>query len=193
MVMSMVRAAIFHYGRWLGNGDRPLREVTAVLGASPEERVLDVGCGTGGFCRAVAGDYVGIDVDPDYIAFARWRWRSPRRRFEQTLLDALDPAQAFDKAMLINCLHHLSDGDATSVLERLRQLVRRRLVVVDGDLEAANRLQLALFALDRGDFFRSRAVQRDLLGRYFRIAHEGRFWNSIRTTVQTLFVCEPQP
>jgi SAM-dependent methyltransferase len=189
----MLRAALFHYGRWLGNGDRALREVAAALAATPDERVVDIGCGTGGFCRAVPGRYVGIDVDPDYVAFARHRWGSVRRRFERVALADLDAGPGFDKAMLINCLHHLSDAEATAVLGRLREVVRRRLVVLDADPEDANRLQAALLALDRGDFIRSRAAQRVLLEEHFRITHEGRFPNTPHTLVQALFVCEPRP
>lgn len=190
---SLLRAAVFHYGRWLGNGDRALREVAQVLAAGPDERVLDVGCGTGGFCRAVPGWYVGIDIDAAYIAFARWRWQSPRRRFEQVRLEDLDPDGGFDKALLINCLHHLPDGEAVALLGRLRELVRRRLVVVDADPDDANWLQAVLLALDRGDFIRTRSAQRALLAEHFTIQAEGRFPNTPRTLIQTLFVCEPRP
>lgn len=123
---SLLRGAIFHYARLLGNGTRTLREVTAALGATPAERVLDFGCGSGGFCLAVTGEYVGIDLSPSYIAFARWRWGSPHRRFEMTELAALDPGIGFDAAMMINALHHLSDCEARAVLARLAQIVRRR-------------------------------------------------------------------
>jgi cyclopropane fatty-acyl-phospholipid synthase-like methyltransferase len=189
----MLRAALFHYGRWIGNGDRALREVAAALAATPDERVIDVGCGTGGFCRAVPGRYLGIDVDRDYVAFARRRWGSTRRHFELTPLADLDVGPGFDKAMLINCVHHLSDAEATAVLGRLREVVHRRLVVLDAAPEDANRLQAALLALDRGDFIRSCAAQRVLLERHFRITQEGRFPNTPHTLVQALFVCEPRP
>lgn len=193
MGSRMLRAALFHYGRRLGNGDRALREVTAALAATSDERVLDLGCGTGGFCRAVPGQYVGIDVDPDYVDFAKRRWASPRRRFEVATLDALDPGPGFDRAMLIACLHHLSDEEVATTLARLRAVVRRRLVVVDADPENANWLQAALLALDRGDFIRPASVQRALLETHFVVTHERRFPNTPRTLIHTLFVSEPKP
>jgi 2-polyprenyl-3-methyl-5-hydroxy-6-metoxy-1,4-benzoquinol methylase len=193
MQSRWLRAALFHYGRWLGNGDRALREVKAALAATPHERVLDMGCGTGGFCRAVPGEYLGIDVDADYIDFARRRWASSRRRFEHTTLDALDTGPGFDKAMLIACLHHLSDAEVDATLAHLRGVVRRRLVVLDADPEDANWLQATLLALDRGHFIRPAAVQRALLERYFAVTCERRFPNTPRTLVHTLFVCEPRP
>jgi SAM-dependent methyltransferase len=190
MRANLLRAMLFHYGRALGNGRRALRELAAALAPTPEERVLDVGCGTGGFCRAVPGLYVGIDIDPDYIAFARWRWGGRSRRFERVALEGLDPAEHFDKAMLVSCLHHLSDAEADATLARLARLLRRRLVVIDLDPDSSNWLQSLFLAMDRGHFIRPRAVQRALLERHFRVAREGRFLNTPRTAVLTLFVCE---
>jgi SAM-dependent methyltransferase len=186
----LVRGALFHYGRLLGNGYRALREVAAALEAAPDESVLDLGCGTGGFCHAVPGDYVGIDLDPGYVAFARWRWGNARRRFE--VVDVADlEGQRFDKAMMVNCLHHLSDAQARAALARLTRLVRRHLVVVDADPEPSNRLQAFLLSYDRGGFVRPRAAQRALLAEHFRVVGERQFRNTPRTLVQTLFVCEP--
>jgi SAM-dependent methyltransferase len=136
-VARFARAGLFHYGRLLGNGYRVLREVESALAAEADERVLDVGCGTGGNCVAVPGDYVGIDLDPDYVAFAR-------------------------------------------------------LVVVDAEPEASNRLQSFLLRHDRGAFIRPRAAQRRLLAACFAVVAEGQFRNTPHTVVQTLFVCEPK-
>ncbi|HJQ84991.1 MAG TPA: methyltransferase domain-containing protein [Candidatus Binatia bacterium] len=190
---GLLRGAVFHYGRLVANGHRTLREVARALDARPDERVLDVGCGTGGFCRAVPGEYVGIDLDAAYVGFARWRWASPRRQFETTALDQLDPRAGFDGAIMVNALHHMSDRDAAAVLARLAVLVRRRLVVADADPEASNALQALLLRWDRGDFVRARRAQRRLLETAFRVVDEGRFRNTPHTLVQTLFVCEPRP
>jgi len=187
---GLLRAALFHYGRLVGNGYRALGEVERALAATPDERVLDVGCGTGGFCLAVPGEYVGIDPDPDCIAFARWRWASSRRRFEMVDVAALATGALFDKAIIINCLHHLSDTEAATVLASLARLVRRRLVVVDADPDASNALQAFLLSMDRGNFIRRPAAQRAQLERYFAVVEERRFRNASRTLVQTLFVCE---
>jgi SAM-dependent methyltransferase len=191
-VARFARAGLFHYGRLLGNGYRVLREVESALAAEADERVLDVGCGTGGNCVAVPGDYVGIDLDPDYVAFAQWRWGSGRRQFHVADLAQLDAGAGFDKAMLVNCLHHLSDATAAAVLATLRRIVRRRLVVVDAEPEASNRLQSFLLRHDRGAFIRPRAAQRRLLAACFAVVAEGQFRNTPHTVVQTLFVCEPK-
>ena len=190
---GLLRAGVFYYGRLLGNGHRALHEVRAALAARPGERVLDFGCGCGAFCLAVPGEYVGIDLDSEYIDFARWRWGSPRRRFLARELAALDAGEPFDKAIMVSTLHHLSDADATSVLGRLARLVRRRLVVVDLAPEHSWGLQALLLAWDRGGFVRPLAAQRALLERHFTVVEERIFRNTLRTVVHTLLVCDARP
>jgi SAM-dependent methyltransferase len=189
---AALRGAVFHYVRMLVNGPALLREVGAALAATTDERVLDLGCGCGGFSTVVPGDYVGIDLNPNYIAFARRRFGSPRRQFELKELAALDGRETFDKAIMVSVLHHLSDADAASVLALLARIVRRRLVVPDLDPESANRFQAFLIANDRGHFVRSASRQRAVLEEHFRVVGERRFPNSMRTAVHALFICEPK-
>jgi 2-polyprenyl-3-methyl-5-hydroxy-6-metoxy-1,4-benzoquinol methylase len=189
---ALLRGATFHYGRLLGNGHRALREVRAALAATPEERVLDFACGAGGFCLAVPGDYLGIDLDADSVAFARWRWASPRRRFAAMALEDLPDDARFDKAMLVNCVHHLSDDEADAVLGRIARLVRHRVVVVDADLDDSNAFQAFLLAHDRGQHVRRLADLRAVLARHLVIDEERIFRNTPRTVVQVLFVCRPR-
>jgi SAM-dependent methyltransferase len=188
---AALRGAVFHYLRVLANGPALVREVGAALAATPEERVLDLGCGCGGFATKVPGAYVGIDLNPNYIAFARRRFGNPSRRFELQELSALDGRETFDKAIMASVLHHLSDAAATSVLGLLARIVRRRIVVLDLDPDSANRFQAFLIANDRGHFVRPAAEQRAILARHFRVVAERRFANSVRTAVHTLFTCEP--
>lgn len=62
-------------GRWIGQ--RELALLLEALHARPGDSVLDVGCGTGHFTRALAraidGPVTGIDLDPDRVAYARGR------------------------------------------------------------------------------------------------------------------------
>jgi 2-polyprenyl-3-methyl-5-hydroxy-6-metoxy-1,4-benzoquinol methylase len=189
---ALLRGATFHYGRLLGNGHRALREVRAALAATPEERVLDFACGAGGFCLAVPGDYLGIDLEAESVAFAHWRWASPRRRFAAMALEDLPDDARFDKAMLVNCVHHLSDDEADAVLGRIARLVRHRVVVVDADLDDSNAFQAFLLAHDRGQHVRRLADLRAVLARHLVIDEERIFRNTPRTVVQVLFVCRPR-
>jgi len=188
----MLRAGLFHYGRILLNGTRAMRETAAALAAGPGERVLDFGCGCGGFSATVPGEYVGIDLDPDYIAFARWRWGNARRRFERVRLEELADDERFDAAIIASALHHLSDDLADRILGRLARLVRSRVVVLDLDPEAANRLQRVLLDRDRGEYIRPVARQPAMLERYFVITAQRRVVATTASAVHVLFVCTPR-
>lgn len=185
-----LRAGVFHHGRLLLNGWRAVREVGAALAATPEERVLDLGCGCGWFSRAVPGAYLGIDLDPDYVAFAERRFGTARHAFAVQDLADLDGREQFDKAIMASCLHHLSDAQASAILARLARMVRRRLVVLDLDPERAGGIRGMLLARDRGEHIRPGAAQRALLEPHFAVTRDHRF--AIPTVAHTLFTCEPR-
>ncbi len=186
---AAIRGAVFHYLRLLGNGPRAIAEVGAALAAAPGERVLDLGCGAGGLATVVPGEYLGLDLNPSYIAFARRRFGNARRRFEIRELSELDGRETFDKAIMSSVLHHLSDAEADVVLGVLARIVRKRLVVMDLDPESANRFQAFLIANDRGHFVRPAAAQRAILARHFDVIAERRFAVTTRIAVHTLFTC----
>src|SRR5258708_17046220 len=82
-------------------------------------RVLDVGCGPATNTHLFAHpDFLGIDVNPDYIKHAR---RKHDRRFvvaDATTFD--DPAPAgFDFILINSVLHHMHTPSTNNVLNAL--------------------------------------------------------------------------
>ncbi len=119
------------YSQFAANYERvfPLREGTlAFLQARlpAGRRVLDLGCGTGHYCGALAAagmQTVGIDLDPAMIAAAR-------ARYTDIELQALDMREVgvlrgpFDGAYCIgNVLPHLAPADLAGFLRALRGLL----------------------------------------------------------------------
>jgi SAM-dependent methyltransferase len=103
--------------------DRKLQPVLRHNDLRAARRVLDVGCGpgtnTGHFLDA---DYVGVDVNPDYIASARRRYGKEFVVADVTALDPRDGHRA-DFVLVNSLLHHLDDDAARRVLASLRELV----------------------------------------------------------------------
>jgi SAM-dependent methyltransferase len=78
----------------------------------PGEHVLDVGSGKGELAHDLVlrggATVVGIDNDPNHLAFARSRFVHERLRFEQgNVLESL-PEGRFDVVVLSNVLEHLA-------------------------------------------------------------------------------------
>ena len=192
MTSGFLGAGFFYYARLALNGHRALNEVGRALAATSSESVLDTGCGSGWFCQVVPGPYLGIDLESDYLDFARWRWGLSNRRFERMLLEDLPADAQFDKAIMASVLHHLSDDLANTVLGTLARVVRRRLVVLDLDPDASRGIQTFFLNHDRGDHIRSPVRQREILQRHFRVVDQRSFPSSTHLAVHTLFSCEPR-
>lgn len=116
-------------GDWIGR--RELALLLAALQPRASESVLDVGCGSGYFTRALAhrtsGTVTGVDLDPAAIAYAR---QQAAQRASYAVADAcaLPFADAsFDLAVSITALCFVADERA-AVRELLR-VARRRVAI----------------------------------------------------------------
>ena len=84
-------------------------------------RLLNLGCGTGGFnvaAEAAGALAWGVDVDPDAVAIARER--APRGRITRAAAESLPfPGGSFDVVYCFSTLEHVADRD-----KALREAVR---------------------------------------------------------------------
>lgn len=182
---------LFHYGR-LPSYWGTMRRLTAALDLQPGERLLDVGCGTGVGARVARDMYVGLDTDITHLRFARVH--APSRACSFVNMSALSlgfAASAFDKAMMINMVHHLDETILDRLLAQLRGVVRKRVFVLDVAPDATNPLSAFFLGHDRGDHIRERAALRAVLERHFVVEHEEIFHNLLRTIPQVLFTMRP--
>ncbi len=128
----------------------------SALALSPEElrqwiptggTVIDIGCGTGRWCRAVAPyvkHVVGIDYDVSSIEAARLSSQHGNIEYivGDVTLNELQKRQ-FDTGLLIHVLEHIDDTDA--LLQSLRKMVDTLLIEVpDFDSDCLNLIRLEL-------------------------------------------------
>lgn len=117
--------------------------------------VLDLGCGTGATRRLIPGRYVGIDINPDYIASAK-RIRSGGEFIAMDATKLTFPDDSFDQVISVATTHHL-DGEQLQAmaLEALR-VVRPggAFHIVDAILPVnpRDRAKEMFFRMDRGRF-----------------------------------------
>jgi len=135
-------------------------------------RVLDVGCGPGTNTHLFThADYLGIDVNPDYIAFARERFG---RQF--IVADAVNyqvpREQSFDFILVNSFFHHVDTGSVCRILHHLRTLLSPGGHIHILDLVLPDRASIArlLARLDRGGYPRSLEKWRNLFSEHFELA-----------------------
>ena len=139
-------------------------------------KVIDVGCGPGTNARLFQDktrfDYLGLDINPDYI---RQAVRKYRLAFEcADITHGWNPGKRFDVVLINSVLHHLSDTEAAAVLSAAADCLdpAGRCLVMDmiyPDIRTIfNSVRRILIRLDRGKFCRRAAQLESLLTSNFR-------------------------
>ena len=113
-------------GRWVGR--REVELVHAALTPRPGESLLDVGCGTGFFTRELAcrmsGTVVGVDINPDWVAFAH---RHDAGRASYAVADARAlpfPDASFDCVVSVAAICFIPEE--TTAISEIVRVTRRR-------------------------------------------------------------------
>lgn len=98
--------------------DQKLRPLFEYSDVSAARRVLDLGCGPGTNARHFErAEYLGIDLNPDYIEYAKRRCRGAFVAGDAVRCDL--PLDHFDLVLVNSFLHHLDDEDCGRVLSRV--------------------------------------------------------------------------
>jgi SAM-dependent methyltransferase len=147
------------------------RFVEQYVRARSTDRVLDLGCGTGAVLELLTEgvSYVGVEIDPNYVARARARL-GDRGEFVCADLTAYDPAREFDVVVAYGVMHHLDDAGVSAACD-----VADRALIDGGRLLFAepcrhpsqSRLETGLMNRDRGRYIRTRDRYVELLSPRF--------------------------
>jgi SAM-dependent methyltransferase len=152
-------------------GDK-LAPVLAHNDLAQVHRVLDVGCGPGTNTDLFRdADYLGVDINPDYIKSAQRKHKRPFVVADVTTYED-HAAGKFDFILINSFLHHVDDADVSKVLSRTAGWltpdghIHVIEVVSPGDRSIAQ----LLASWDRGRYTRSLGHWRSLLERHLEIA-----------------------
>lgn len=137
-------------------------------------RVLDVGCGPGtNALHFSASDYLGIDLNPQYIRDAERRCASPNGRIRFQAQDAATfaapPGERFDFVLVNSFLHHVDDSAARSILSNLSRLLTGDGYVHIIELILSESVSIPRFLArsDRGNFPRPLETWRRMFSEFF--------------------------
>jgi SAM-dependent methyltransferase len=149
--------------------DQKLAPIWRTTQRSEIHRVLDVGCGPGtnaGHFAAV--DYLGVDINPRYVASARRRY-GDRFVVADVAADDFAVGGSFDFVLLNSLLHHLDDDQVLRLLAKLPEQVAPggHVHIIDLVLPPEWGVARLLAQLDRGSYPRPLERWRALLETHF--------------------------
>jgi 2-polyprenyl-3-methyl-5-hydroxy-6-metoxy-1,4-benzoquinol methylase len=102
--------------RLLGAGDACWRRyVDEFVAPKPGVKILDIGCGPGTILKYLPGklEYVGFDINPNYIAQAQATYGKRGNFFCQRVSDTIiEQKEYYDIVLASSVLHHLNDDEA---------------------------------------------------------------------------------
>ena len=125
---------------------------------SPNDKVLDLGCGNARFYQSFKNkgvDYLGIDVSSKLIEIAKNNY--PEGKFEVSSIESI-LSDSFDKVYSIAVLHHIPSREMRlSFLKEIKRVLKDNgsliLTVWNLKEKMKKRSFLDWFRLDKGDVF----------------------------------------
>ncbi len=152
------------------------------------ESVIDVGCGTGDFCRFFKGKYLGVDINKNYLKFARKKYGSEDRRFISVDVTQFPFQTKFDIALFINIMHHLDEKQSLQVMKSLSKIADKAFIV--DLLPGKTAFQKLLCWGDGGKFIRGERKQIELIEKYFEIIKKERIISNSRSAIFNVYTCK---
>jgi ubiquinone/menaquinone biosynthesis C-methylase UbiE len=157
-IFSLIRP-FFH------NGFVGRKRIIRKLNITSKEKIIDIACGVGTFSTLISGEYTGVDINSNFIDFAKRKYKKNFFVADATNLKTFDD-KSFDKALIIDCIHHLSDDKVKKILQEACRVTKNKILIV----EAPKEFNWKFFIrMDKGTNFRTTKKLHELVSRYFRI------------------------
>jgi SAM-dependent methyltransferase len=146
------------------------RRLRQALAPARDQKVLDVGAGTGNLARLMPTGAIYWALDNDPAKLRRLSAKVPRaHRLEGSALDIALPDRAMDWTVCVAVAHHLDDEELPRLFAELARVTRHRLIFLDPLSTSRRSIAKLLWRYDRGSHPRSADTLLSALGRHFDI------------------------
>lgn len=148
------------------------------FGEFDNKRVIDLACGTGELRKFIKPkNYLGIDLNPAYINFAKKRFTDKNSKFILSDIISKQIPQGYETAFLISASHHLSDQQLSDLFVALAKSHIKKIIIVDGTpIGPFAKLLKSLDAiLGGGRYFRSINQLSNFTKQYFKVQKSGSY------------------
>src|SRR5438034_4988510 len=142
--------------------------------ARPGDKVIDIGCGPAQVLQSLPDvEYLGLDIDPDYIAFAR-RTYGNKGTFVVGNTQSLRSDSRFkdaDIVIAVSVLHHLDDEEAANCIRFAYDALKTggRLICHDACwIPNQGAFSKWIMSHDRGRNIRTEQQFRQLAAKFFK-------------------------
>ena len=149
------------YQKLIGSDDFMKRYVREFICPFPDARILDIGCGTAQVLKYLPEniEYVGYDLNPDYIEEASKKYKGRGDFYCERISDfSITKVNYFDIALAGGVLHHINDEEAKKLFEMTSHLLKPGgcLITYDGVyIEGQSKLAKYILSKDRGKYVRT--------------------------------------
>jgi SAM-dependent methyltransferase len=161
----------------VGGNELRRRIIQSHIRAKPGDKVIDIGCGPARVLQSLPDvEYLGLDINPDYIAFAR-RTYGGKGTFIVGDTRSLRGDSRFkdaDIVIAIAVLHHLDDDEAADCIRFAYDALKRggRLVCYDACwIPNQGVVSRYIMSHDRGRNIRTEQQCRQLAAKVFSNVH----------------------
>jgi cyclopropane fatty-acyl-phospholipid synthase-like methyltransferase len=162
------------FGTLVGANALRRRLIQNYVQAQPGDKVIDIGCGSALAVRSLPDvEYIGLDVNPDCIAFARRAYGS-RGTFVVGDTKSVRGDSRFEDAdivMAIGVLHHLDDEDAAHCIQFAYDTLKPKGRFICHEacwIPNQGAISKYIMSIDRGRSVRTEEQYRQLASKVFR-------------------------
>lgn len=175
-----------------GDQEKTKAFVKKWLKRSRVRSIVDVGCGTGDFFdRNMDVPYMGIDINPQYISFAKKKYKTNRQALflcVNLLSSGYLKGKQYDGVIFVSMMHHFSDEDIDKIFNRIKKFKPKVIVIADIIPDPPGVFRKIIVKLDRGSYIRSPEEKLLMLKQYFRVVHSEIIYS--RLAVQFGVICK---